>query len=168
MKKVGVVAENHSMSKNYFEIFDLPISYELDKALLHKQYIALQRIHHPDKPSNILSAGLSSAEISSAYTTLSSDILRAIYLLELSGVSLEKTETDQYILEETFEDRAKITGLSRVELEVFKESILNSIELLKIAFDDAYKCSLAEAVNCAIRFKYKHKLLEELNAELEA
>jgi len=33
---------------NYFEIFGLPVSYEVDTAALHRQYLSLSRGVHPD------------------------------------------------------------------------------------------------------------------------
>jgi molecular chaperone HscB len=33
---------------NYFELFDLPMSFEIDVDLLNKKYIALQKQFHPD------------------------------------------------------------------------------------------------------------------------
>ena len=33
---------------NYFELFDLPMSFEIDVNLLNKKYIVLQKQFHPD------------------------------------------------------------------------------------------------------------------------
>jgi molecular chaperone HscB len=36
-------------STNYFELFDLPIAFEIDQSLLASRYLALQRAVHPDR-----------------------------------------------------------------------------------------------------------------------
>ena len=33
---------------NYFELFELPVSIQIDKAVLNQRYFALQKKYHPD------------------------------------------------------------------------------------------------------------------------
>ena len=35
-------------NRNYFELFDIPVSLQVDKAVLRQKYLALSRQHHPD------------------------------------------------------------------------------------------------------------------------
>lgn len=75
---------------NYFEVFGLPVTYELDAAELRRQYLALSRGVHPDAQSErsdlVRQQALAlSAELNRAYDTLRDPITRAEYLLALAG-----------------------------------------------------------------------------------
>lgn len=73
---------------NPFALFDLPVQFELDNALLSERYLALQRQLHPDNFANgssteQLSAVQKSADINSALQTLKDPILRAEAIIEI-------------------------------------------------------------------------------------
>jgi molecular chaperone HscB len=79
------------LSKNYFELFGLPVSFELDVAALSEQYRELQKTIHPDKFANASDrdrrlAVQQAALINEAFQTLKSPLKRARYMLELRGV----------------------------------------------------------------------------------
>ena len=81
------------LTQNYFEIFDLPTSYDIDLTELSTRYRKLQTAVHPDKFANAsdLERRISmqqSALINEAYQTLKSPLLRARYMLQLKGVDL--------------------------------------------------------------------------------
>ena len=86
---------------NYFELFHLPVQFELDAEQLKKTYHVLQKTVHPDNyaMSSSYEKKLSvqkTALINDAYRVLLSDILRAEYLLMLKGVVLpDEKETMQ-------------------------------------------------------------------------
>jgi len=75
---------------DYFELFGIPRSYDLDVADLRRRYLALSRSVHPDLVANPseetrrrslqLSSGLNRA-----FDTLADPVLRAEYLLSLAG-----------------------------------------------------------------------------------
>ncbi len=75
---------------DYFELFGIPRSYDLDVADLRRRYLALSRSVHPDlvagpseetrRRSLQLSSGLNRA-----FDTLADPVLRAEYLLSLAG-----------------------------------------------------------------------------------
>ena len=81
-------------SQTYFQLFDLPATYALDRERLDNAYRELQNKVHPDK-----FAAKSEAEqrvamqwatrANEAYQTLRSPMRRATYLCELHGVDLE-------------------------------------------------------------------------------
>ena len=81
------------LTQNYFEIFDLPTSYDIDLTELSTRYRKLQTAVHPDKFANAsdLERRISmqqSALINEAYQTLKSPLLRARYMLQLKGVDV--------------------------------------------------------------------------------
>lgn len=84
--------------QNYFELFDIPVSFEVDQETLSLRYRDLQRAVHPDR-----FAGASDQEkrlsvqqaslINEAYQTLKTPLPRARYLLELNGITLDDNDT---------------------------------------------------------------------------
>jgi len=77
-------------SKDYFDLFDLPVSYNVDLDKLAIRYRELQHTVHPDKYTSSsdqerrLSLQLT-AQVNQAYQTLKSPILRAEYMLDMHG-----------------------------------------------------------------------------------
>lgn len=83
---------------NYFELFSLLPSYDVDTALLADRYRELQRAVHPDKFANASEQDkrLSvqrTAQINDAFQTLKNPIQRAEHLLALKGVELSHEST---------------------------------------------------------------------------
>jgi len=82
------------VSKNYFELFGLPVGYILDSHALTERYRELQRVVHPDRYANAsdqerrLSVQRASL-INEAYETLKDPVARASYLLTLFGVEMD-------------------------------------------------------------------------------
>ncbi|MDB2386741.1 co-chaperone HscB [Shewanella sp.] len=83
---------------NYFELFSLSPSYDVDITLLAERYRDLQRAVHPDKFANASEQDkrLSvqrTAQINDAFQTLKNPIQRAEHLLFLKGVELSHEST---------------------------------------------------------------------------
>ena len=86
------------LTGNYFELFQLPVSFEVDLNELSDRYRSLQSSIHPDKFANAgdLERRLSvqqSARINDAFQTLKNPLLRARYMLQLSGIDMN-SDTD--------------------------------------------------------------------------
>ena len=88
-------------STDYFTIFDLPVGFDIDNALLKARYLSLQKKLHPDRVArqSALQQRLalqSTALINQAFSVLSSSVQRAGYLLERAGLetTAEQTHTD--------------------------------------------------------------------------
>lgn len=93
MKKAAAGAVNRFMSDNYFTVFALPQTYEVDTSVLHRAYIQLQQRYHPDRfaratDAQKLEAMQRSADANTAYMTLKDPLLRAEYMLGLQGIVL--------------------------------------------------------------------------------
>lgn len=85
-------------SNNYFELFELPVQFDVSQDHLDTRFRSLQRILHPDKFASASDAerrwSMQAASfVNEAYQTLSKPIKRASYLLSLNGISLDE-ETD--------------------------------------------------------------------------
>ena len=82
------------LDENHFQLFGVPARFDIDTVALEERYRELQREVHPDR-----FAAASQAEqrvsmqlatrVNEAYQTLRSPLLRAGYLLALSGVDPE-------------------------------------------------------------------------------
>jgi len=84
--------KNTEFSCDYFELFGLPISYEIDLVLLEKRYQELQFKFHPDRhmrstPQEQHLAVQYISLINQAYIELKSTLFRARYLLSLQEKS---------------------------------------------------------------------------------
>ncbi len=126
-------------NQNYFQIFQLPETFELDKAELSSRYLELQKRVHPDKfvDASDREKRLSmqwTTQINEAYATLGSPLSRAIYLLQLQGIEI----ADNPVLEPSFlMDQIEL----REELEEI-ETADGSLEVL-----DQFKSKLKILLN---------------------
>jgi len=81
-------------SRNHFDLFGLPVSFDVDTADLAERYRELQRVVHPDRFANASDrerreAMQMAANINEAFQTLKSPLQRARYLLQLKGVDFD-------------------------------------------------------------------------------
>lgn len=75
---------------NYFELFGVARSFDLNEQALHHKYLSLNRFIHPDRVAGqseeVRQRSLTlSAELNRAYDTLRDPVARAEYLLSLAG-----------------------------------------------------------------------------------
>lgn len=78
-------------SKNYFDLFGLPVAFLLDSSALAERYREVQKVVHPDRYASSSEAEQrlalqQSTRVNEAYETLCDPLKRATYLLELNGV----------------------------------------------------------------------------------
>ena len=83
-----------SLQSNDFELFDLPVQFAQDSAVLDARWKELQREAHPDKFAAQGAAAQRlamqwSVRINEAYQRLKSPLRRAMYLCELHGAPIE-------------------------------------------------------------------------------
>lgn len=87
--------------QNHFDIFGLPVSFDIDTASLAERYRELQRAAHPDRFANASDrerreAVQQAANINEAFQTLKSPLQRARYILQLKGVSFDDQKDTSY------------------------------------------------------------------------
>ncbi|MEZ9176118.1 MULTISPECIES: co-chaperone HscB [Vibrio] len=105
---------------NHFELFGLPLQFQLDGSLLSSQFRDLQRQFHPDKFATAserdrLLAVQKAAQINDAYQVLKNPISRAEYLLIQHGEDIrgeQQTMQDPLFLMEQMELREELEDIA--------------------------------------------------------
>ena len=161
--------------KNYFEIFDVAQTYDVDQKGLLKRYLGLQRKFHPDRyiASSEAEKRINMqwvAEINLAFETLSDDLQRSIYLLKLNGHELEENPTlgkgillKQIELREDLEEIKRDSNYERALTE-FKKETEKELESLKSRLRAAFSIGDSEAIKNLI---YEQQFLTKLIGEME-
>jgi molecular chaperone HscB len=106
------------MSANHFEIFKLPISFDINKDTLAQRYRDLQRAVHPDKYANAPDrerrlAMQKTAQINEAFQTLKNPLTRARYLLQLQGIDENDAMMDGEFLMTQMELREELADIKQ-------------------------------------------------------
>ena len=112
-----------AQGKNHFELFGLPVTFDVDTADLAARYRDMQRRVHPDKFANAsdqdrrLSLQMT-AQINDAFQTLKDPVRRGRYLLSLRGIDLgDETDTamDPAFLMEQMELRENLDQVRQAD-----------------------------------------------------
>ena len=161
--------------KDYFQLFDLPAGFALDGAHLGECYRKLQGQLHPDRyasqsPQEQRLAVQYSALVNEAYATLKSPLSRALYLLELAGMSNEEVaaqHVDGGFLIMQMELREKLESVpGLVDPDPVLDHVLAEIEddigqqqgLFAAAHEQG---DIAAAAEACVKMQYLDKLLRE-------
>ncbi|ASK78439.1 Fe-S protein assembly co-chaperone HscB [Paraphotobacterium marinum] len=133
---------------NYFKLFDIEQSFDVDLSTLQKKYFNLQNTFHPDKYSTASSRDKllvlqKTSEINDAYNVLKNPISRAEHLLNINGIHFDSNKT---IADDTF-------LFEQMELRETIEEVSNDIENMQNKLEE-----LSQYVDA----KY-NKILEQLN-----
>ncbi|WED21351.1 co-chaperone HscB [Vibrio sp. JC009] len=105
---------------NHFELFGLPIQFQLDGSLLSTHFRELQKRFHPDNFATAserdrLLAVQKAAQINDAYQVLKEPIARVEYILSLNGIELrheQQTISDPMFLMEQMELREELEEIT--------------------------------------------------------
>ncbi|OUD13299.1 Fe-S protein assembly co-chaperone HscB [Thioflexithrix psekupsensis] len=103
---------------SYFDVFNLPVQFDIDTDKLSVHYRELQRTIHPDKYVNASDrdrrlAIEKATQINDAFETLKNPISRSQYLLQLMGFPVDETDTsmDAIFLMQQLELREQLAEL---------------------------------------------------------
>lgn len=167
------------LGKNYFDLFGLPTSFDLDVADLAVRYRELQRRFHPDRfasasdPERRLSVQLT-AQVNAAFQTLKDPVARARYLLGLQGVDTgEDTDTamDASFLMEQMELRESLTEARKAvdrhaRLGILRQQVDKEFEarsnLLRTRFAENAEPARLQARNLVREMQFLQKLAREI------
>ena len=161
---------------NYFELLDIEQKYDIDFALLKKQYLGKQALYHPDRASSdsLRTKNLDiSMQLNEAYKILKDDYMRAEYLLKILG--------------QKFDDRVMRDALTTIELEDIMTSheTLNAMEelsdlqllksnkmlekatMIRVLTECFYKKNITKALDITVRLKYLTNLVKNIDFKIK-
>ena len=162
---------------NPFALFDLPVAFQVDSALLNERYLALQKSLHPDNFSAASAqeqrlAIQKSAEINDALRILKDPITRADSIIAINTGETENPEEksnndidflmQQMEWRETLEnienrqDTDELTAFAK-EINQTRHAILSELSTAL----DAQQSDIARAITDKLRF------IKKLQAEIE-
>jgi molecular chaperone HscB len=176
-----------SADTNHFELFGLPIRYEVDVKALEKLYRELSLKVHPDRfasaePHERRFSLEQTTALNDAYKTLKDPSRRAFYLLKLYGIDLDRedagTQKDMpaIFLEEIMElreelhDAVQAKDLKKAqymaaEVERRRFAALgDAASLFKILESQRDDAALKKASHALGRVRYFSRFLEEVDA----
>lgn len=173
-------------TQTHFELFELPISFDVNLQDLSQRYRELQRVVHPDKFVNAsgrerLLSVEKAALINDAYQILKSPQRRARYMLELQSVSFDDEKdmaVDPSFLMEQIELRESLGELNQTadpmrSLNEIMADIKNRIAiviqglrdgLVQQELDDSQKSNLKQLIH---KMQFLNKLQEEAEYQEE-
>lgn len=174
-------------SKNYFELFGLPVGFIVDTDALAENYRELQRVIHPDRYANASEqerrlSMQGASRINEAFETLKDPIGRASYLLTLYGIEMDaQTETthDMAFLMEQMDLREELADIrdqadpygSVLELSGrISKQIKTLVGQMAVQFESATPDQLEAAREILRKMRFLQKLrheAESVEAELE-
>ena len=163
----------------YFELFAIPVDYNVDLATVNKNYLELQRAVHPDRHANASSrdkllAVQNTAEINDALQTLKHPVKRAEYMLSELGVDIraeQQTLQDPLFLMQQMELREELEELTT---STDPDAAIAQFEQQIKQLDSQYSAQLAEqlasndqqqwqlAADNIRKLKFVYKLRDEL------
>jgi molecular chaperone HscB len=164
--------------QNFFALFNLPVSFQLDLAQLEQTYRTLQTQVHPDKFAHLpeTERRLSmqwSTHVNEAYQTLRKPLARARYLLTLQGVETqEETNTAMPVAflmqqmewrEEIAEARDALT-LEKLQAKLKHEVQTLQADLLQLI---DYKQDYSSAAGMVRKLRFLEKLAQEIDAAFD-
>ncbi|NTS75455.1 co-chaperone HscB [Catenovulum sp. SM1970] len=165
---------------NYFELFDCPVSFDLDKSELTQRYHSLQKQCHPDKHANAseqekLAIVQKAAQINDAFDTLKTPIKRAEYMLQLRGIDMQhetKTLQDPMFLMQQMEYRERLEDIKTSdnaldELMAFEDDVATErkamLKQLQTQIEQLTEQADLAAADQIRKLKFIEKLQQELS-----
>ncbi|CAM3842363.1 Fe-S protein assembly co-chaperone HscB [Parendozoicomonas haliclonae] len=165
------------LRSNYFELFGIPVGYDVERSAIQPRYLELQRVVHPDRFAGLGERGQRlaiqyAAFVNEAFDTLCSPLKRALYLLEVSGhpVDVERnTVMDAAFLMEQMSLREELSEVrDSADPEAAVESVRENAEAMMDALKDEFvrlwqegETGYEQAADCARKMHFAEKLLDE-------
>ncbi len=169
---------------NYFELYDLPVSLNVDEQLVKRKFYELSKKYHPDfyinesedKRQEILER---STLNNKAYQVLSNFRKRISYVLELHGLLIEgeKQQIPQEFLMEMMEinealmelefgaDSSQIQKIS-LQIATIEQSLEKDLEHLSVQFDGADEDAKTLILNKIKDIWYRQKYLLRIKEKI--
>lgn len=169
---------------NYFELYELPLSFDLDAAILRKKFYELSKRFHPDfyvnesqeKQDEILEL---STQNNKAYQVLSDPLKRVEYILSLYNMLadgdkhvlpqsflMEMMDVNEALMEMEFEaDEQKLAELKQ-QIDEMEQALFEELNQYTAQFDSKNE---TEAENILLKIRdiwYREKYLMRIRESL--
>ncbi len=172
---------NIDLTRNYFELFGLSESFEVDQEELASKYRAFQSALHPDRfvGKNAQEQRISvqhTAFVNEAYGVLKSDLKRAHYLLELQDMEFDadtETSRDATFLIQQMELHERVAALDQAADPVAAVDELacefrqQQQELISRFSTEYAQGSLDAAKDLALKLQFYERLTNQLREKQE-
>lgn len=164
--------------RNFFEIFSVPASFQINLIELADKYRALQGQVHPDRVAGgseqeRLQAIQATSYLNEAFETLQSPQRRAAYLLELQSIDVQKVDQSDLsaeLLMEQIELREQLDELPRDESSLGKlEQLRENIQQRMTECEDRFARVIeGEDLTEAKKQYYEMQYFAKLASEIES
>ncbi len=168
---------NNILNSNFFELFELPISYDVDLNKIQHHYMSLQKQVHPDKFANASDqekrlSMQQTSWINEAQATLKNPVSRAIYLLKLKGIDINlenETTMDAVFLMQQLEMRERLENIKQesdplAALDDMAKELKLSSNGMKKNFAQFYETNaIDDARECIRKLQFMQKAKNEIN-----
>ena len=152
---------------NYFEFFELPVNFKVDKALLARKYFELQKKYHPDfftqsTVSQQSEALQISSQLNNALRTLKNEDETIKYVLQLRGLleEEEKYPLPPEFLMEMMELNEELSEGSKKQIDMLERSLYGEIAPIVENYNDA-TVTTADLLKVK-EYYYKKKYLKRI------
>jgi molecular chaperone HscB len=173
-----------ALPTNYFDMFGIPVSYEVDFNKLQQRYRELQKAVHPDKYASATSqerriSMQQTSLVNQALHTLKHPVARAVYLLQLKGVEFSmdnQTTMDAAFLMEQMQMREQLESVRDLadplaEVDSMSADVKTKLHDMAVLFSRAYESDDIDAAKEAVRkLQFLHKAkteIDDLSATIE-
>lgn len=157
---------------NYFELFEIPVSLQVDPALLSKQYVALQKKYHPDfftqsGEDEQAEALHFSSELNKGLKILRNPDEIIKYVLQLKGLLTddEKYQLPPDFLMEMMELNESLEEGSAAGIEAIQNELYEAVAPIITGFDNTKttETELLQLKEYYFKKKYLQRILERLD-----
>ena len=169
------------MMENFFELFGLPVAFDIDSGRLTEQYRELQKQVHPDRFVNEdeqlrLKSVQDTALLNEAFQTLKDPAARASYMLKLAGIDIDAekdTSMDAAFLMEQMEFREAVAQVDSMPdplgtVDEMAATLKKKLDALYQTFDQQYAANdLAGARDSVRKLQFLMKARQELEQTAE-
>lgn len=168
-------------SKNHFELFELPVRFDVDLGELAGRYRDLQRVIHPDRFVNATDrerrlSMQGTTVINEAYRVLRDPLARASYLLALHGLDVDAARgaaTDTDFLMRQMQLREELAEVKQqsdpfAAVHELMSQINGQIERLTAGLAEDFAAATPDRLDQARATLHKMQFLRKLSSEAEA
>lgn len=172
------------LTSNFFELFEIPVAYDVDLSKIQQHYMVLQKQVHPDRFANSTDrekrlSMQQTSRINEAQATLKDPVLRASYLLSLKGTDVDldnETTMDASFLMQQLEMRERLEKIRYEDdpldvLDIMARELKSSTDEMMARFSSSFEADdIDEARECIRKLQFMQKAKKEidtLTAEIE-